>query len=322
MRRYLPPKPNEPRMSYKSISKGYLGTHETIEQIQRIIYAGIKDFYVRQKAIDILIERGIKPKDYLGEINALFEWVRENVRYTKDPFRVEVLHTARRMLELRAGDCDDITILLGTMLESIGHPIRFVIVGPDVSRPRLFSHIYLEVKYKNTWIPLDATMPFPMGWAPRLFIKKIIPFDRRFSTMNDDLNFQGNKTARGSTPLWLLDLLKALRNQAVPARDPRIKRLVDLLRQRGVWGRIPRLQKFLINTWKNGRPKQARPRKLSKIVQLLRFWKILPARRIPQSGGVVKLRPLSPQMARRVVSQTRRAAISRATRLNGNGVDG
>ena len=205
--RYALPKPSEPQISLKGISKGYLGTRETLEQIQEIIYEGIKDFYVRQKAIDILIERGIRPKDYLGEIKALFEWVQQNIRYTKDPYRVEVLHTPRRMLELRAGDCDDMTILLGAMLESIGHPIRFVIVGPDISRPKVFSHIYLEVKYKNKWIPLDATTPYPMGWAPRLFVKKVIPFDRRFSTMNDDLNFQGNKAVRGSGRSWLVDLL-------------------------------------------------------------------------------------------------------------------
>jgi hypothetical protein len=55
----------------------------------------------------------------LGEIKALFEWVQRNVRYTKDTFRIEVLHSAKRMLKLRAGDCDDMAILLGAMLEAI-----------------------------------------------------------------------------------------------------------------------------------------------------------------------------------------------------------
>ena len=36
---------------------------------------------------------------------------------------VEVLHSARRMLELRAGDCDDMTILLGCARE-VGRPSR------------------------------------------------------------------------------------------------------------------------------------------------------------------------------------------------------
>ena len=71
----------------------------------------------------------------LGEIKALFEWVQRNIRYTKDPFRVEVLHSPRRMLELRAGDCDDMAILLGAMLLSVGHPVRLVVTGPDPLRP-------------------------------------------------------------------------------------------------------------------------------------------------------------------------------------------
>lgn len=149
MRRYAAPPLSLPQVNLGLIPKGYLGTQSTLKHIQALIQAGAKDFYVRQKAIDILLEKAIRPKDYLGEIKALFEWVQRNVRYTKDPFRVEVLHSARRMLELRAGDCDDMAILLGSMLEAIGHPVRLVITGPDPLRPKLFSHIYLEVFIKG-----------------------------------------------------------------------------------------------------------------------------------------------------------------------------
>jgi hypothetical protein len=127
---------------------------------------------VRQHAIDILLARGVPAKDYLGEIKAIFEWVQQAVRYTKDPLDVELLHTPRRMIELRAGDCDDMTILLGSMLESIGHQVRLVLAGPDAARPDRFSHIYLEVQHQGRWIPLDPTMPHPMGWAPRTGIKR------------------------------------------------------------------------------------------------------------------------------------------------------
>src|SRR5437867_13039160 len=40
--------------------------------------------------------------DRFGEVSALFRWVRQHIRYTRDIYRVELLHTARRMLELRA----------------------------------------------------------------------------------------------------------------------------------------------------------------------------------------------------------------------------
>jgi transglutaminase-like putative cysteine protease len=160
------------------IPKGYLGVRRTVEHIKDLLRSGAKDFYVRQKAIDILLEKGVRPKDYLGEIKALFEWVQQNVRYTKDPFRMETLHSARRMLELRAGDCDDMAILLGAMLEAIGHPVRLIVVGPDPLRPRFFTHIYAEVYYKGNWIPLDPTMPHPMGWAPKARVREITAIER------------------------------------------------------------------------------------------------------------------------------------------------
>ena len=116
-----------PQIHIQKIPSGYRGTLKTVEHVSDLIKRGAKDFTVRQTAIDILLQRAVRPKDYLGEIKALFEWVQQNIRYTKDTFRVEVLHSAKRMLELRAGDCDDMAILLGAMLEAIGHPVRLVL---------------------------------------------------------------------------------------------------------------------------------------------------------------------------------------------------
>jgi hypothetical protein len=156
------------------IPKGYAGTLATVQYIIDLIKQGAKDFCVRQTAIDIFRLYQVSPKDYLGEICALFDWVKNNIRYTKDIYRVELLHSARRMLQLRAGDCDDMTILLAAMLESTGHPVRLVIVGRDPKRKKQFSHIYLETLYKDLWIALDPTMSKPVGWAPKAQNKKIV----------------------------------------------------------------------------------------------------------------------------------------------------
>ncbi len=217
--------------SIHKIPSGYQGTLKTVEHIRDLIKQGAKDFHVRQTAIDILLQRAVKPKDYVGEIKALFEWVQQNIRYTKDTFRVEVLHSAKRMLELRAGDCDDMTILLGAMLEAIGHPVRLVISGPDPLRPDLFSHIYLEVFHKGRWIPLDATMPYPMGWAPRTLVKKIIAIERRPNMLSEDMELQGIGAA-SAVPDWLKGLIRSVRHEAIQPKDPRVKSLWDLLRQR------------------------------------------------------------------------------------------
>jgi transglutaminase-like putative cysteine protease len=167
----------QPRIFIARIPKGYAGTIKTVDLISRLVREGSKDFFVRQTAIAILRRYGIRPKNYLGEINALFEWVKRNVRYTRDIHRVELLHTARRMLELRAGDCDDMTILLCAMLKSIGHPVRLALVGFNPKKKTLFTHIYLEVFYRGQWIPLDPTVSRPMGWAPPLVHKQIFQVD-------------------------------------------------------------------------------------------------------------------------------------------------
>ena len=98
-----------PRIVLIRVPSGNRGTLATAGIIGRLIQDGAKDFLVRQRAIEIYRIAGVAPKDRFGEIRSLFEWVRRNIRYTRDIFRVELLHTARRMLELRAGDCDDMT---------------------------------------------------------------------------------------------------------------------------------------------------------------------------------------------------------------------
>jgi transglutaminase-like putative cysteine protease len=167
----------EPRIYLGRIPRGYAGTRKTVGYIVELIKQGAKDFCVRQEAIDILIESRVRPKDYPGEIRTLFEWVKNNVRYTRDIYRVELLHSARRMLELRAGDCDDMTILLSAMLKAVGHPVRLVLVGFNPERKKLFSHIYLEAFCRGAWIALDPTMNRPMGWAPPADHKRVFAVD-------------------------------------------------------------------------------------------------------------------------------------------------
>src|SRR5215475_4353206 len=142
----------EPRIIIRRVPRGTRGTLVTARLIAQLIREGAKDFYVRQKAIGIFRAYRARPKDRFGEVCALFDWVRRNVRYTRDIFQVELLHTARRMLELKAGDCDDMTILLGSMLQSTGHPVRLVLVGFRPHQPHLYSHIYLEVLVCGGWL--------------------------------------------------------------------------------------------------------------------------------------------------------------------------
>lgn len=76
---------------------------------------------------------------------------------------METLHEAQQILKQRSGDCDDKSILLASLLESIGYPTRFVAVG---HQPGVYSHVYVEVRPMGKWIALETTNPVPLGWAP------------------------------------------------------------------------------------------------------------------------------------------------------------
>lgn len=48
-----------PRISLEKIPSGYVGTLKTVEHIIDLLKRGAKDFYVRQSAIDILLQRAV-----------------------------------------------------------------------------------------------------------------------------------------------------------------------------------------------------------------------------------------------------------------------
>lgn len=295
-RRYVAPPPSPPAIYLGYIPKGHLGTQRTVEHMKALIRVGARDFYVRQKAIDILLERRVTPKDYVGEIRALFEWVQRHVRYTKDPFQLEVLHSPRRLLELRAGDCDDMSILLGALLEAIGHPVRLVLTGPDPLRPRLFTHVYLEVFHKGRWISLDPTMPHAMGWAPQTFVKRVIPIERRPNMLSQDVQLQGTVTAP-TVPDWLLGLIRTIRREAMQPKDRRVKALWNLLRQRQQLGQSLWLRGMLRRIWDRGLTAQPRPRTARRLVRLLRRLGVLPSQvgfRPPLAARPLRARVVRP----------------------------
>lgn len=294
MKRYALPPPQPPEISLGKIPGGFRGTAKTLAHMRALIRQGVKDFYVRQKAIDILLDSRIRPKDYLGEIKALFEWVQREVRYTKDPFRLEVLHSPRRLLELRAGDCDDMSILLGAMLEAVGHPVRLVIVGPDPTRPALFTHVYLEVFHRGRWIALDATMPHGMGWAPPSFVKKVIPVARRTTMIAQDMDLQG--LGATATPEWLRGLIRSIRREAIKPKDERVRQLWNLMRQRQVLGRSQWTRNFLQRIWSRGLAARQRPYTTRRLVRSLRRWGILPPRPArPTPAGLQPIQPVTTQ---------------------------
>ncbi len=102
-------------------------------------------------------------KDWSCEVRSLHAFVRDNIRYVGDITNVETVQSPDKTLEYGAGDCDDKSTLLCALLESIGHPTRFVAIGFQAG---VYSHVYCETKIGSSWIPLETTEPVEAGWSP------------------------------------------------------------------------------------------------------------------------------------------------------------
>ena len=142
---------------------GAAGLNDTLETIRREIDKGGRDWAVRREAE--LLTRHVAAHDYDGQIRAIYEGILGPGRppYRRDPVNVELVKSARAMLDGHGGDCDDFTVLAGALFESLGFRVRPVVWGasaPVDGLPARFSHVYLEVEHPRTrrWVPFDVVL--------------------------------------------------------------------------------------------------------------------------------------------------------------------
>jgi transglutaminase-like putative cysteine protease len=123
---------------------------------------GVMSFVVRKAALDAVqgVERG-QP-----EIDSVFNWVKDHIEFRGESG--EYLQSPEATIRLGAGDCDDQSTLVATLLRSLGYQVDFRTVAMRGSEEE-YSHVYAVVQDKGTgqWIPVDTTVEraYP-GWEP------------------------------------------------------------------------------------------------------------------------------------------------------------
>lgn len=111
----------------------------------------------------------VNPRDWMGEVCAVADHVRNSVRYTLDAYGMDTYRTPQRTLQMAIGDCDDMAALAGAALHAIGYPVWLKVIRtkgqPD------FHHIYvlagIPPNGPTQVIPVDPTQPQNIcGWEP------------------------------------------------------------------------------------------------------------------------------------------------------------
>lgn len=147
------------------IPSGLSGTKLTLDAMEGLVASARQDPNVVQTAQAIV--RKVPEKNAVLEAEALLTWVRNHVRYTRDPIDVETVKSPTALLQeivessthRAAADCDDQVVLLAALLSSIGYGTRFVAYRADADRPADYSHVALEAQLPGAGIvTLDPIM--------------------------------------------------------------------------------------------------------------------------------------------------------------------
>jgi transglutaminase-like putative cysteine protease len=163
---FIPPTPTV--ASVQGIPDGVDGTVQTLRIMRTFARNSMRspDLRTRTHTLGVLELAGVPGHNYLGELRACQEWVRDNIDYRQDPDDLEMVQTPEKTLEFGAGDCDDQSTLLASMLAGLGHPVRFVAVGFPGDGDS-FSHVFCESKVGSGWVPCETIVPGAnLGWYP------------------------------------------------------------------------------------------------------------------------------------------------------------
>lgn len=148
------------------IPDGEAGTRVTLDRMRALVRAGVDDVMVRAAAQRVVYQAGVHPHS-LGALKALFAFVRDQIRYVKDPVGIEQLSTPRRTLEKRNEDCDGKATLLVALIKSLRHPaaVGFRAISTNRFFPRTFTHVYAFARFGGRTFAMDPTYPrTAFGW--------------------------------------------------------------------------------------------------------------------------------------------------------------
>ena len=148
-----------------TLSKGDAGILETLHVMKAVaIDAAEHDPDVAALAREISAQHA----DPVARARALYVWLRERVRFKRDPIGIEwVRHPAQVFAQIKSDgrariDCDCISTLAAAVLRAMNIDAAFVVVG----RKRKYEHVYPAARVGGRVIGLDAQEKVPFGSHP------------------------------------------------------------------------------------------------------------------------------------------------------------
>ncbi len=147
--------------SLLGLPAGRAGVSATLRIMAQIVKKEKININLRELALSIVAP--VPAKCWICEAKAIQKYIHEHIRYVKDIAGIETVAFPQKTLEYRQGDCDDMAVLAATLLQAIGHPVRFVAMG---FHGKPLSHVLVETIVGGTWMPMELTASIPLGQYP------------------------------------------------------------------------------------------------------------------------------------------------------------
>lgn len=114
---------------------------ETDKMMQNVVDAALsRDTRVRELAVSL----GQKfPAGDFKQARKLYEFVRDDITYIRDPLGLEYIQRPDTTLRVRSGDCEDKSILLTAMLAALGFEPALIFADSD--HDQVADHVYAAV---------------------------------------------------------------------------------------------------------------------------------------------------------------------------------
>lgn len=118
---------------------------------------GLRDPRMRQ--IALMVTRHCPPRNDMCELEAIYDFVVKNIRYTGDIVFKDTFQTALRTMQFAGGDCDDHSVCSAVLAMANGFQTRFRITS---NTGKTWDHIYMMAGVPKhnpkRWVALDTTL--------------------------------------------------------------------------------------------------------------------------------------------------------------------
>lgn len=153
-----------------TMPQGDRGAYSTLRIMKRIVHESMRDPVVLDAAKTVIRSAGGKNRE--EQARHIAGWVAQSIRFVRDPYGIETIHTPRYMLDriktqgMFEADCDDYAVLSAALAKAVGLRTKFVIMG-FLSKRAPWSHVYTMAQTPGGWYPFDVSFGLPPGAIAR-----------------------------------------------------------------------------------------------------------------------------------------------------------